>query len=187
MSKISSQIAALPVNASLPLQTQWGDVSVPEAVFVARREKTKSRPAISGECIIALIIRLFFRLTILDSFDDLSEREDVYETEPSDPSSPTISLSKPSSKDLFDVMFNVNNAASGMTKWDFLVAAMLDAGFSARRTGGSAVCFRDERGGTGAITLHMLHPDPALDYKMLKSHARRLHGQFGWTSETFVL
>jgi hypothetical protein len=84
-------------------------------------------------------------------------------------------------------MFNANNAAIGATKWEHFLSAMLDAGFSATHTGGSCVSFRDVRHGAGAITLHKLHPDPTLNYKMLKSHARRLHGQFGWTSETFVL
>ncbi|KAI5365922.1 hypothetical protein Slin15195_G074500 [Septoria linicola] len=170
--QVSSKPAIAPiVQSQSSTQTPWGNTTAPVMSFVHRKIKTKTRPAKQ------------------DNSAEIEPRLDVepQHAEPAAPTEPTITLSKRASKYIFETMFRTNKVAIGMTKWEHFVAAMIDAGFSATHTGGSCVSFRDERFGKGAITLRKLHPDPTLNYKMLKSHARRLHAQFGWTDETFVL
>jgi len=90
------------------------------------------------------------------------------------------------SKAVFDNMFAAYERAERSTKWEDIVAALVDTGCSATRTGGSAVTFRDERNLRGSIVFHRPHPDPSADPIMLRSTGKRLRKWFGWEAGTFI-
>lgn len=58
--------------------------------------------------------------------------------------------------------------------WDTFLAAMADAGFSARNGGGSMAVF------------HKPHPLAKIDPVMFQAMDRRMNEWFGWCRETFV-
>ncbi|KAK3708897.1 hypothetical protein LTR37_011227 [Vermiconidia calcicola] len=130
--------------------------------------KVKSRPAID-----------------MDAADPAGDQvfaaEGAAEPEPITP----ISVGSKSVR-LFTQMFTTLGMAKGLTKWDELVAALVDAGCSAEHKGGSAVAFEDQRNRTGCIVLHRPHPHPTLDPITLKSVGKRLKKWFGWDAGMFV-
>jgi hypothetical protein len=86
----------------------------------------------------------------------------------------------------FKRMFSSLDCPQRSTDWQELVAAMVDSGFSATHSGGSLVTFEDERNKKGSIVLHKPHPDPTVDYIMLKTIGKRLTKWFAWGEGTFV-
>lgn len=96
-------------------------------------------------------------------------------------------VGKESSRELFVRMFTRCTIKQGMTRWPDFVSAMIDAGFRATYSGGSAVTFNDERTGQGAIDVHRPHPDSDLDPHKLRAIAKRLKKWFGWDENTFYV
>lgn len=71
---------------------------------------------------------------------------------------------------------------TGLIAWTAFAKAMVDAGFEATHTGGSAVTFRTNE---GSISIHRPHPDPKLDNVMLHIIGKRMNRHFGWTYDSF--
>lgn len=93
-------------------------------------------------------------------------------------------------KDSFDVfvnMFSHTSANCGMISWNKVVAALVDAGFSATCIGGSGVVFKDERTNKGSIKLDRPHPENKVSPGLLRAMGVRFAKWFGWNEDTFVL
>lgn len=89
-------------------------------------------------------------------------------------SSPVRIAVKTPSMDIFASMFSRAEPQQTRARWEDLVRAMADAGFSATHGGGSAVTFDDKQGQKGAITVHRPHPDSVLELIKLRAIGRRL-------------
>ncbi|KAL8983709.1 MAG: hypothetical protein Q9205_002129 [Flavoplaca limonia] len=72
----------------------------------------------------------------------------------------------------------------GELPWTDLKKAMVNVGFGAEKLQGSAWLFESEY---GSIIFHEPHPQSKLPMQWARRIARRLHRNFGWTAETFVL
>lgn len=81
-------------------------------------------------------------------------------------------------------MYSRSEPRKTKTRWDELVAGLVDAGFYATHSGGSAVTFEDKT--KGSIVLHQPHPDSTVDMVMLRLIGKRLTRWFGWDLDTFV-
>ncbi|KAL8992432.1 MAG: hypothetical protein Q9169_007108 [Polycauliona sp. 2 TL-2023] len=73
---------------------------------------------------------------------------------------------------------------SGKIPWHQFLTAMSRAGFAAEKLQGSRWLFRS---GNRSIMFHEPHPENDLTTHLARRFARRLKGNFGWTTETFVL
>jgi hypothetical protein len=93
--------------------------------------------------------------------------------------------------DIFSHMFYIGELGSKMVAWDSFVLAMLEAGFDAHHTGGSAVHFEPNREskwyGQGSIGFHRPHPVAIVDPVMLRIFGKRMNKWFGWSKDTFIL
>jgi hypothetical protein len=85
---------------------------------------------------------------------------------------------------VFERMFSID-VPSCSTKWQDLVAALIEAGFTGAHTSGSAVAFTRGKQG-GSIAIHKLHPDHSFPLNKLKVVGKRLQKWFGWNEDTFV-
>jgi hypothetical protein len=116
-------------------------------------------------------------------------------TEPVDEmTATTIKVSMQSLK-VFHLMFPLKQPgeASRHLQWDKFVHAMVDAGFTARNSSGSAVAFianinipDSTSGGGGRIVFHKPHPVPKIDPILLQVMGKQMARWFGWKRETFV-
>lgn len=97
---------------------------------------------------------------------------------------PRIEVSK-NSIGVFQQMFS--KLPIGMVKWNELVAALRDAGFSATSHGGSGVNFKDYTASKGTIVIHRPHPDSSIDPEKLRGIGKRLTKWFEWNEDTFVV
>ena len=88
---------------------------------------------------------------------------------------------------VFARMFSDSTAASGMTSWKDVVAALVDAGFSAACVGGSGVIFKDQRTNMGSIKFDRPHPESSVSPNIMRVMGKRLGKWFGWGNETFTL
>lgn len=88
--------------------------------------------------------------------------------------------------DIFLLMFPEKDDAAKDVLWDSFVHAMVDAGFTARNSGGSQVSFR-KLDGEGKIVFHKPHPVPKIDPVMLRVMGQRMAKWFGWRRELFAL
>ncbi|KAL2809105.1 hypothetical protein BJX63DRAFT_372353 [Aspergillus granulosus] len=75
--------------------------------------------------------------------------------------------------------------------WDEFVHAMVDAGFTARNSSGSAVAFTSSTSDTshrsgGRIVFHKPHPVPKIDPILLQVMGKRMARWFDWGRELFT-
>ncbi|KAL8852654.1 MAG: hypothetical protein Q9221_002414 [Calogaya cf. arnoldii] len=73
---------------------------------------------------------------------------------------------------------------SGKIPWHQFITAMSRAGFGAEKFQGSRWLFDS---GDRSIMFHEPHPESDLTTHLARRFARRLHRNFGWTADTFVL
>lgn len=95
----------------------------------------------------------------------------------------TIKVTK-QSLDVFLLMIPENDEVVKDVLWDRFVRAMVDAGFSARNSSGSAVSFKKYSGNGGKIVFHKPHPVPKIDPVLLRVIGKRMAK---WFRELFVL
>lgn len=150
------------------MQTIWGRETRSDPVFAITKDKVKSRPSVTEN--------------LNDAIAGMSIKHDV---EPPMPRATVVV--KASSKQLLRRLYTADPTAKQPVRWDNFVAAMIDAGFSGAHSGGSAVTFRDERQGKGAIVFHRPHPVATLDDVKLRGMGKRLNKWFGWDTDSFVI
>ncbi|KAK4496972.1 hypothetical protein PRZ48_011421 [Zasmidium cellare] len=85
---------------------------------------------------------------------------------------------------VFQKMYSHVGSETGSARWQQFVQAMVDAGFSATATGGSAVSFSIDK---GSIAIHKPHPEPVIESVPLQGIGRRMKKSFGWSLERFVV
>lgn len=121
----------------------------------------------------------------LETESSTSELERLKLAEPkSDPEQvPQIPV-KRDTLDVAGVLFGSTVGSSKRLRWPEFAQALTDAGMVATEGAGSAVNFACDR---GSITFHKPHPEPILDFLMLRHFGKRLWRRFAWTEETFVL
>ncbi|CAK3994921.1 hypothetical protein K441DRAFT_681069 [Lecanosticta acicola] len=158
--------AVLAGDTPIPLQTVWGDAEHnqrDEVMPSIGRTKLNSRPDAS-QATLSTDVRL--------------------ET---DEGSPTIAKIEVNSESLlvFRRMFPCPSGGEtkGIIKWQQLVSAMADAGFSAAHCGGSAVHFTNTE---GSVVFHKPHPDLEVDLITLRIMGKRMRRWFGWERDSFV-
>ncbi|KAL2826764.1 hypothetical protein BJY01DRAFT_143263 [Aspergillus pseudoustus] len=108
----------------------------------------------------------------------------------------TIQVSKQSLEVLllmFPGKHNGDSVGGRHVQWDEFVHAMVDAGFTARNSGGSAVAFTSStsenpshRSGGGRIVFHKPHPVPKIDPILLRVMGKRMARWFGWRRGLFA-
>lgn len=169
MSAMSGAEGARTGNHSTSfVQTFWGHENSTTSTTSAAKEKVKSRPPTTKELVEA---------TTALSLEGVDK----------EPSEQVLVSVNADSKRLLTRMYVTDPNAKKNVRWESFVAAMVDAGFSATHSGGSAVTFKDERFGGGSIVFHRPHPDPCIDDVMLRGMGRRLSKWFGWDKNSFVV
>ncbi|KAK4638644.1 hypothetical protein CLAFUW4_00127 [Fulvia fulva] len=157
-------------SATAP-QSSWGDGKSNKFEPVLEKVKAKTRPDGSASPSDAAV-------------DDLANLRIVDE-----PATPRIAVNAESMR-IFARMFpvSVEDVFKGLVKWQQVVTAMADAGFSATHTGGSAVHFDPtvDLAAAGSIVFHKPHPDPNVDPIMLQTMGKRMRKWFGWDGDSFV-
>jgi hypothetical protein len=148
-----------------------------------RREKTKTRRGGQGDL-----------NDILPTHDTPSNREPEATAPLEQTRATTIKVSK-QSLEVFLLMFPEKQAgeSSRHLQWDEFVHAMVDAGFTARNSSGSAVAFISNMnipdstsgGGGGRVVFHKPHPVPKIDSILLQVMGKRMAKWFGWRREVF--
>lgn len=149
------------------MQTVWGNDTTTTLTTWAPKEKVKSRPPTTKELVDA---------TAEINLEDVDK----------EPSEQVVVSVNADSKRLLTRMYVTDPNAKKNVRWENFVTAMVDAGFCATHSGGSAVTFKDARFGGGSIVFHRPHPDPSIDDIMLRGMGRRLSKWFGWDKDSFV-
>ncbi|TVY39094.1 hypothetical protein LOCC1_G005276 [Lachnellula occidentalis] len=171
--KIDARLAAEAAEARAReeyAQTEWG-VSIQDegpSTKPAPKQKDKTRP------------------------DEPVLPRDV-EPEPPTPAAPApiqIFVNK-KSLDIFTKMYDVSESKMNEIAWNDFVAAMEDAGFSARQQTGSHVVFKPDDGNTygwrGRVLFDRQHPVSKVDKAQLRSVGKRMARHFaGWGEGSFV-
>lgn len=104
------------------------------------------------------------------------------------PSEPEFIAVSSASKDTLSRLFTSDPKNRKLLHFDTIVAALEDAGLTAKRGGrcsGSAVTFK-HRGGKGSITFHSPHPEPKIEFHKQRTWGTRLQNKFGWELAMFV-
>ncbi|KAF5556912.1 ycfA domain-containing protein [Fusarium mexicanum] len=96
-----------------------------------------------------------------------------------------ISLTR-DSLGVIHLMFPRKDDVSKEVTWDRFVRVMIEAGFTARNNGGSAVAFKQLVDG-GRIVFHKPHPADKIDPVLLRIMGKRMTKWFGWKRELFAL
>lgn len=121
-----------------------------------------------------------------NAIDSPPSEDDSDTLPPPELSLPITIAVNPSARTLFLKMLTSQRSSKSPVPFSELVAAMVDAGFTAEQGGvGSAVKFT--RHDVGSISFHRPHPDPRIRYNEVRKWGRRMRKDFGWDEETFVV
>lgn len=108
--------------------------------------------------------------------------------ESDDEAQPKIRVDDRAAK-VFDALFFTPSAQSraGETNWADFLHAMVTAGFTAERLGGSAWQFTptSKPDVSRAIQFHEPHPTSKVPFLMARSMGRRLWRAYGWCADSF--
>jgi len=80
-----------------------------------------------------------------------------------------------------------NDKPGAPMKWESFLKIMREMGFEYDpSTAGSSVRFDPPNKNDKPITFHKPHPDPTLEPGMVKTFAKKLRKQYGWTPEDLM-